>query len=94
MSIVSSEHRRAVIIFAIVKSCLYNFFTGYVTESRSPNVSCTAILNRTNDTSVEWWSLSQDDDYIVDPMIYGQLEMIIYSEKVAPQIFSIISGFG
>ena len=62
-------------------------------------MTCTAVLNRTNDTYAnesftEWWSLTQDGNYVVQPENSGQLEMIIYSERVAPQIFGLISGIG
>ena len=67
--------------------------TGLVKVNRF-NASCTAVLTRDKDTQAEWWTLTQDGNYVIDPKIFGQLEMIIYSERVAPQIFSLITGIG
>ncbi len=61
-------------------------------------MSCSLTRNETDVDSEagvkEWWSLSQNSHYVVAPPTDGQLEMIIYSERVAPQIFSFISGLG
>ena len=72
--------------------------TDFHNKGVSPSVSCSLIRNETNTSSEvvdkEWWSLNQSSHYVVAPPTDGQLEMIIYSERVAPQIFSFISGIG
>ena len=68
----------------------------FINQGVSPNVSCNLTRNKTNgsEVGVEWWSLNQSSQYVVAPPTNGQLEMIIYSERVAPQIFSFLSGLG
>ena len=69
----------------------------FINRGVPPNVSCSLTRNETNVSSevgVEWWSLNQSSEYVVAPPTDGQLEMIIYSERVAPQIFSFLSGLG
>ena len=72
--------------------------TDVINEGVSSSVSCSLIRNETNISGEirdkEWWSLNQSSTYVVAPPTEGQLEMIIYSERVAPQIFSFISGIG
>lgn len=71
--------------------CIHTDFINGV----SSNVSCALALDNTSDSGVvEWWSLNQSSLYVVTPPTDGQLEMIIYSERVAPQIFSFLSGIG
>ena len=72
---------------------MFKFFLGLF-NPKYVSVSCTANLTMSSNESVEWWSLTQDGNYVVAPQTHGQLEMIIYSERVAPQLFSLISGIG
>ena len=74
--------------------CLY-MHTDFINEGVSPNVSCSLTRNETNANSEagvkEWWSLNQSSHYVVAPPTDGQLEVIIFSERVALQIFSFIN---
>ena len=79
-------------IIIIVTYSSFCLLAGLFKPSRV-NVSCTAVLNQGNET-YEWWSLIHDGNYVVQPNVTGQLEMIIYSERVAKQLFSAISGIG
>ena len=65
---------------------------GYV--SNNANVSCIARLNMTTTGEAEWWTLSQKSSYFLSDEPPGSLEMIIYSERIAPPIFSAIAGLG
>ncbi len=60
-------------------------------------MSCT--LNLANNSNHEWWSLNQNK--VVSPYLLPSqddkddfLEMIIYSTRIAPPIFSAIAGIG
>ena len=66
---------------------------GYATN---PNVSCVARLNVLSGTDgEEWWTLIQNNTHVLPGNASrSDLEMIIYSDRIAPPVFSAIAGFG
>ncbi len=58
------------------------------------NVTCSAFLNVTflETKGLEWWNLSQDTTQIIGDG--KDLELFIYSERVAPSLFGTIAGIG
>ena len=65
-------------------------------HAESPNVSCVARLNVLNGANgEEWWRLVQSSRHILPGNgSLTDLEMIIYSDRIAPPVFSAIAGFG
>lgn len=65
----------------------------------NPNVSCVARLNMLSGTDgEEWWRLIQNSSHVLPGNAsrndLSDLEMIIYSDRIAPPVFSAIAGFG
>ena len=60
------------------------------------SADCTAQLNQTildNITVNQWWTILQTSSIFVQKE-NDDLEMIIFSERIAPPIFSYITSFG
>ena len=71
------------------------FYTGFLPANLT-HVNCTARLS--NDTSgVSWWNLTPLNPAQTELDFFGSLEdlvMVVFSEEVAPPIFSFLSGIG
>ena len=84
-----STYLQGAFVLLHVELLLYLMFLGFF--KTQVNIVCNTSLS--NISSQEWWTL----EMCTNPIYTGKLGppiLLIYSERIASQVFSIIAGFG
>ena len=63
-------------------------------ELRSVSCDLEISENDLDNDSLSWWSLRQSSPHILSRTDKDFIDMIIYSTRVAPPVFSAIAGLG